>query len=137
MLISGFELARRRRAGRVLGAGERAAQESRQQRKWAEQAAQQGDASAFHAAAERAILAQLEARLGESVASLTRPQLSETLAERGMKADLAADVTGTLERSEFARFASGADDDSALREHAAALGRLLEQVAGFTPEQRP
>jgi hypothetical protein len=134
-LIAGLGALRRRAASRTLNAGERAAKEAGQQLDAARSAARGGDAAGFHAAAERAIQARLEAQLGESVASLTRRQLSELLSARGLDDATAREVIGTLERAEFARFASGAGSQGELRELATGLSRLLDALARFEPRE--
>ncbi|MGD8861227.1 MAG: BatD family protein [Myxococcales bacterium] len=136
-LVAGLGALRRRAASRTLGASERAAREAGQQLEAARRGAREGDASAFHAAAERAIQARLEAQLGESVASLTRRQLAELLDARGLDAAIAEEVTSTLERAEFARFASGAGSAGELRGLAEGLSRLLDSLARFEPRFDP
>jgi hypothetical protein len=133
LAVVSTSLVRRRIAARGETASGRAMREAAQRLAAADAAASDGDAAGFHAAASAALIAVLDARMGEPVSGFTRAQLREHLHARGMDQAGAAAVTSALERHEFARFGSGAASLSELASQQAALRTLFERIAEFTP----
>ncbi len=135
LLLAGGGLLRRRLAARTVSAEEAAEREASTQLGVAEQAARAGDVGAYHAAAARAIGAQLQARLGESVASLTHDRLRAHLRARGLDDTTLSAVVEQLQGADFARFASGGNDGAALPEQARRLAALLKRLRAFSPKE--
>jgi hypothetical protein len=132
LAVVSTSLVRRRIAARGETAAGRAMREAEQRLAAADAAANDGDAARFHAAASAALIAVLDARIGEPVSGFTRVQLREHLQARGMDQKGASEVTSALERHEFARFGSGASV-AELASQQAALHFLFERLAEFTP----
>lgn len=132
LAVVSTSLVRRRIAARGETVAGRAMREAGQRLTAADAAANDGDAARFHSAASAALIAVLDARMGEPVSGFTRAQLRDHLVARGMDAKGAADVTAALERHEFARFGSGASVAELASQHAM-LHMLFERIAEFTP----
>jgi hypothetical protein len=110
----------------------RAEREARSKLEAATDAALRQDGKAFFAAAAGALLATLEARLGEPATGYTHGELRRYLLERGMNEALVRDVVGLLERADHARF-GGASSAAQLDAELTALKAARDQLAGFTP----
>jgi predicted GNAT family acetyltransferase len=133
MAFSGARALRRRLARRAETGPLRATREAEQRLRNAEAAAKAGEAPRFYAEASGALLALLEARLEELVLGLTRTELRDRLAARGMEQALLAAVLETLERCEFARFSSGDASGAELDAQARSLQALYRQLSAFSP----
>jgi hypothetical protein len=116
---------------RVQSAGERVtpakvAREAKKRLQTAEESAKANDGRGFYGALSLAISAVVEGKLGESVGSLTRPQLRKRLVERGMSDALAQKVASELEGADFARYSTSGGEP---KEMDAALARAREILA--------
>jgi hypothetical protein len=123
---------RKRSEAREQTKQSRAEREARTKLETASSAAQQQDGKAFFAAAAGALLATLEARLGEPATGYTHGELRRYLLERGMSEALMRDVVGLLERADHARF-GGASSAAQLDAELTALKAARDQLASFTP----
>jgi hypothetical protein len=132
LLVGGGGLRRRLRQ-RAASGPLRALRDAESRLQAAQAAAGRDDAREFHANAESSVLAVLEAKLGEGIRGLTRGQLRALLRQRGMSAELIAQTVELLERSEFARFGSGAGGSAGLRDQAGALQQLFRRLSSFQP----
>jgi hypothetical protein len=101
----------------------------------AERAAGANDAVAFHAAASAALLAVLEARLGEKVTGLTHGQLDALLAERGLDVGPRQRLRETLKQSDLARFGAASAGGQALSAELDAQRALYRSLQGFEPRR--
>ena len=126
---------RKRARARAETSQNRADREARTKLDSAATAAQQQDGKAFFAAAAAAVLATLEARLGEPATGFTHSELRRYLIARGMSEALAGEVTGLLERADHHRF-GGASSAAALDAELSALKAAREQLAGFIPNAK-
>ena len=118
--------ARRRAASRAAQPQAIATREARRHLGNAEDAAQRGEALAFHAEAAAALIGALRARVGAEVAGLTRPELRAELVRRGTGGELADAVVTQLDRWDFARFGSAGTVQ--LAEEAARLRELFRRI---------
>lgn len=114
----------RREGERVTPA--KVAREAKKRLQTAEERAKASDTRGFYGALALAISAVVEGKLGESVGSLTRPQLRKRLAERGMNEALAEKVAAELEGADFARYSTSG---GAATEMDAALARARDILA--------
>jgi len=132
LFVLGRSLRQRRgRAG--ISGPQRGAKEARKRLDAAAAAVSTGDARAFYAAVILALKSVVEGKLGESVGSLTHPQLKQRLVDRGMSDELAKTVVDELESSEYARFSTSGGEP---KEMEACLGRArtaLGDLERFTP----
>jgi hypothetical protein len=133
LLLASTAFARKRLELRKQSGKGRVMREAEQKLRNAESAAGNGEAARFHAEASAALHAMLEARLEEAVSGLTRGQLRERLAARGMDAPFAAEVLETLERSELVRFSSASESAGELEQQLTLLRALFKRLAAFTP----
>ena len=106
----------RRRKGRRL---------VRQHLRAAEEELDKGDAGAFFVEIDRVLRGVLNARLGHSVAGLSREELARELAASGVPAELGNRVVAELEACDRARFAPGAVGQPEMR---ASLDRAAELI---------
>jgi hypothetical protein len=81
-----------------------------------------GKTADFYNEVEKALVAFLDARLGEPAAGLTREQLERKMAEAGVDEGVRTRVKSALDTCDMGRFAPGMGD-------AAARERALEQAA--------
>jgi hypothetical protein len=125
----------RRRLARAETAESRAEREARGKLDTAAIAAKQGDGKAFFAAAAGAVLATLEARLGEPATGFTHGELRRHLLQRGMSEALVREVTGLLERADHHRF-GGASSAAALDAELSALKSARDKLASFVPNAK-
>lgn len=123
---------RKRAAAQGQTKQSRAEREARSKLEAASAAAQHQDGKAFFAAAAGALLATLEARLGEPATGYTHGELRRYLVERGMSEGLTRDVVGLLERADHARF-GGASSAAQLDAELTALKSARDKLSGFTP----
>ena len=111
----------------------RASKEARRRLASAEAARTAGDARAFYAAVSLALKSVIEGRLGESVGSLTHPQLRKRLAERGMADDLSRAVVDELEAIEFARFSATGAKPEEMDSQLTRARDLIAKLDRFVP----
>ena len=114
---------------------QRTAREARKRLEGAAAAASRSDTRGFYAAVTLALRSVIEGKLGESVGSLTHPQLRQRLVDRGMSAELAKSLVDELESCEYARFSTSG---GAGGEMEACLGRarqLLGELERFAPSE--
>lgn len=126
---------RRRAAERAATNEGRALREAEQHLQAAERAARGSDATGFHAAASAALLAVLEARLGEKVTGLTHVQLDALLAARGLDVEPRRRLREALKQSDLARFGAAGAGVQALDADLASLQTLYRSLAGFEPRE--
>lgn len=117
---------RRRVASRAAQPQAIANREARRHLGNAEEAAQRGEAVAFHAEAAAALIGALRARVGAEVAGLTRPELRAELVRRGTGEELAGAIVTQLDRWDFARFGSAGTVQ--LAEETARLRELFRRI---------
>lgn len=131
----GVRSKRKRMHAQAQTAQSRAEREAKSRLDAAVSAASHQDGKAFFAAAAAAVLATLEARLGEPATGLTHGELRRHLVERGMSEPLAREVTGLLERADHQRF-GGASSAAALDAELGALKSACDKLAGFRPRAK-
>jgi hypothetical protein len=124
----------RARRGRAGASGpQRGAKEARKRLDAAAAAASSGDARAFYAAVILALKSVVEGKLGESVGSLTHPQLKQRLVDRGMSEPLAKSVVDELESSEYARFSTSGGEPKEMQACLARARNVLGELERFSP----
>lgn len=131
-LVLGFRMLRGRKKVEDRSP-QRTAREARKRLDGAAAAASKSDTRGFYAAVTLALRSVVEGKLGESVGSLTHPQLRQRLVERGMTPELAKSLVDELESCEYARFSTSG---GAGGEMDACLGRartLLGELERFAP----
>ena len=109
------ERGRRRKSRRLV----------RQHLRAAEEELDKGNAGAFFVEIDRVLRGVLNARLGHSVAGLSREELARELAASGVPAQLGDRVVAELESCDRARFAPGAVGQPEMR---ASLDRAAELI---------
>jgi hypothetical protein len=127
---------RARSGARGLDPGKRASGEARRRLASAEAAAKAGDPRAHYAAVSLALKSVLEGRLGESVGSLTHPQMRKHLRERGMSEDLIAALVDELEAIELARFSAAGAEQAEMERQLARARELIGKLDRFVPKDR-
>lgn len=124
LLTIAFERLRDRLATDTRGARRRRMRSMvRRRLRDAEAHREAGRAAAFYIEIERVLREVLAARLGTSVTGLRHDELSALLGERGMPVEATARVLAELEACDLARFAPGADTETA-----AAMTAALERA---------
>ncbi|MCA3016571.1 MAG: protein BatD [Myxococcaceae bacterium] len=94
---------------------ERQAKAARKRLAQAEKVSATGSTADFYAEVERALRSFLEARLGQSVSGLTRPQVDELMRAAKVPDDVRARVLGVFETCDLGRYAPGMGDVAARR----------------------
>jgi hypothetical protein len=94
------------------------------------------DPKRFHADVAAALYTALEARLGENVTGLSQYQLRNVLAERGMPAQLTAQLVEVLAQCDFARFSSANVSAADMQRLLSQAEALWSEVASFTPDMK-
>jgi hypothetical protein len=94
-----------------------------------------GDARGFYGTITLALKSVVEGKLGESVGSLTHPQLQKRLVLRGMNEALAKRLVDELEASEFARFSTSGAAGAEMQATLERAQKLLGELERFTPTE--
>jgi hypothetical protein len=94
-----------------------------------------GDARGFYGTITLALKSVVEGKLGESVGSLTHPQLQKRLVARGMNEGLAKRLVDELEASEFARFSTSGAAGAEMQATLERAQKLLGELERFTPTE--
>jgi len=97
--------------------------------------AKAGDARGFYGTVTLALKSVVEGKLGESVGSLTHPQLHKRLVDRGMIEPLAKRLVDELEASEFARFSTSGAAGAEMQATLERAQKLLGELERFTPTE--
>jgi len=128
-------LLRRRAAAKAATPEGRALGEAEHHLSDATRAAEAGDQAAFHSRSSAALLAVLEARLGEPVTGLARGQLERLLENRGLPQATRRELMHCLELSDLARFGAASGDLPALNAQLSALRTLYAALLSFAPKE--
>ncbi|MDX2011916.1 MAG: BatD family protein [Myxococcaceae bacterium] len=94
---------------------ERQAKAARRRLAQAEKVSASGSTADFYAEVDKALRSFLEARLGQPVTGLTRPQLDEAMQGARVPDDVRARVLGVFETCDLGRYAPGMGDAAARR----------------------
>jgi hypothetical protein len=94
---------------------DRQAKAARKRLAQAQKVSATGSTSDFYAEVEKALRSFLEARLGQPVSGLTRPQLDTAMQGAQVPDDVRARVLGVFETCDLGRYAPGMGDAAARR----------------------
>lgn len=100
----------------------------------AEEAAKNGDASGTYSQINEALLAYASEKSGVKIRGLTMEHAKTALIERGATQDLADRLITELENCDFARFAPGGQDDTAVADAIRRASDVLTELQQWTPQ---